>query len=109
MTTRNKEEKLEKYFNKHQDICEEIYKCCTHYNTSVYTLGYVMYKPFKVAYCENCGELHLICNNFLSFLFEHIFSHFWDGCVKLSDVKLVLLQDEKINNKTQGEIINEKI
>jgi hypothetical protein len=109
MAAKTKEEKLEKYFNKHQDICEAIYQCCTHYKTSVYSLGYVLFKPFKIAYCENCGEVHLICNNFLSFLFEHVFSYFWDGCVKLSDVKFVLLQGEKINNITQGEIINEKI
>ena len=51
-----KDKVFKKNFKIKQTVCDEMYQCCTHYNTSRYTLGYVMYKPFRVAYCENCEE-----------------------------------------------------
>lgn len=56
-------------------------KCCTHYNTDEYKNGYVMFKPFKAKICQNCGEVHLVCNKFYAFLFQWFFSLFWNGAV----------------------------
>ncbi|MBQ2884894.1 MAG: hypothetical protein IJE43_14140 [Alphaproteobacteria bacterium] len=97
-----KDKVFKKNFKIKQKVCDEMYQCCTHYNTSRYTLGYAMYKPFRVAYCENCEEVHLICNGFLSFIFEHILSHFWDGTVYLSNVTLTLLKQEEVAKLVEG-------
>ena len=98
---------FKKNFKIKQKVCDEMYQCCTHYNTNRYNLGYVMYKPFRVAYCENCGDVHLICNKFLSFVFEHILSHFWDGAVYLSNTTLTLLKPDdelvKLINNSKGD------
>lgn len=77
-----------------KEIIEEIYGCCTHYSATSYTLGYAMYKPFKIACCDNCGDVHLVCNKFLAFIFEHILSHFWDGSIYLSDEKIIIEEDK---------------
>ena len=56
-------------------------KCCTHYKTDKYSDGYVMFSPFKIKVCENCGETHLVCNWFLQVLFAYFLSWFWDGTI----------------------------
>lgn len=70
---------------KRQKIADLISGCCTHYNTDKYKFGYIMAKPFKVAYCENCGEVRMIYNNFWGWIFETFFARFWTGKVFLED------------------------
>lgn len=55
------------------------YDCCTHYNSKDYDYGYVQLKCFKIAVCRNCGETQLTCNPLLAFIWEVVFSHFWNG------------------------------
>jgi len=55
--------------------------CCTHYDSSDYSVGYVMLPIFKVKICENCGDVTMICNSILQRVFALLFLPFWHGKV----------------------------
>lgn len=58
--------------------------CCTHYNgTGEYDEGYVILPVFRVAVCHDCGEVTMICNGFLGWIFQTLFAPFWTGKVIL--------------------------
>lgn len=57
------------------------YDCCTHYQTDEYDDGYVMFPFFPVKVCRNCGEVIAKFGPVRNFLFDYIFSLFWDGKV----------------------------
>lgn len=47
--------------------------------------GWTMLPCFK---CEVRGEeMRLVCNSFLEWIFEHIFSHFWTGKICITGSK----------------------
>ena len=57
-----------------------LYRCCNHYNGSnEYVLGYAILPIFKIAICKDCGVGILLCNSFLSKIFELFFAPFWTG------------------------------
>lgn len=56
--------------------------CCTHYNSSEYQLGYLIFPVFKAAKCKNCGAIQLICNPFLQKIFKIFFAPFWNKEMK---------------------------
>lgn len=58
------------------------YICC---NNPHYKLAYVPCKPFKAKYCTNCNEVILDCNPIIEWIFEWIFSPFWNGSVYLPE------------------------
>lgn len=60
---------------------ETNYDCCTHYQTDEYDDGYVMFPFFPVKVCRNCGEVIAKFGPVRNFLFDYIFSLFWDGKV----------------------------
>lgn len=60
---------------------ETNYNCCTHYQTDEYDNGYVMFSFFPVKVCRNCGEVIAKFGPVRNFLFDYIFSLFWDGKV----------------------------
>lgn len=45
--------------------------------------GYVMFPCFTVEAKD--GGFQLTCNEFLSWVFEHIFSLFWDGEIVITE------------------------
>lgn len=45
-------------------------------------VGWVVLPCFKIS-VKNDGEISLICGNFASWLFEHIFVYLWTGKVHL--------------------------
>lgn len=59
--------------------------CCTHYHTDKYRPGYVIIPIFRVRMCENCGEIELICSDYLQTIFEIFFAPFWRGNVFIAD------------------------
>lgn len=62
--------------------------CCSHYNgTNKYIEGYVILPCFKVIVCEDCGNVEMVCNDKLTWLFEHIFVYFWTGKVTLKELE----------------------
>ena len=75
---------MKNQFKLNKDIAMDVINCCTHYTSDEYEFGYVMYKPFKILRCKNCETVHLVCNKFWAFIFEHILSYFWDGTVYLT-------------------------
>ena len=62
---------------------ETNYDCCTHYQTDEYDDGYVMFPFFPVKVCRNCGEAIAKFGPVRNFLFDYIFSLFWDGKVHI--------------------------
>lgn len=62
---------------------ETNYNCCTHYQTDEYDNGYVMFSFFPVKVCRNCGEVIAKFGPVRNFLFDYIFSLFWDGKVHI--------------------------
>jgi len=61
-------------------------KCCTHYHSDTYSDGHVILPAFKVKMCDNCGEVHLVCNDFLQAIFEIFLAPFWNGKVFIKDI-----------------------
>lgn len=59
------------------------YDCCTHYQTDEYDDGHVMFPFFSVKVCRNCGEVIAKFGPVRNFLFDYIFSLFWDGKVHI--------------------------
>lgn len=56
----------------------DYYYCCNHYSTNEYLDGYVMWKPIKIKYCKNCGEVQ-ITSRFWGWFFETFLQCFWNG------------------------------
>lgn len=59
-----------------------INNCCARHE---YLDCYVMFKFFPAVICKNCGMVTAIFSSFKNFLFEYIFSLFWDGKIKIID------------------------
>ena len=68
---------IKKYINK---TANEMYTdCCTHYNgTKCYVVGYAILPCFRVALCQDCEDVQVVCNKFFTFLFKLIYP-LWNG------------------------------
>ena len=53
--------------------------CCTHYGEHGCDYGYVILPCFRVAVCRDCGEVTMVCNNVLGWIFAVFFAPFWRG------------------------------
>lgn len=53
--------------------------CCTHYNGGCrYQICYAILPCFKLAICQDCEDVQLVCNKFFTFLFSLIYP-LWNG------------------------------
>ena len=55
--------------------------------------GFVMLPIFTVELKD--GEFEMTCNDFLAWVFEIFFSHFWDGKIHITHIHKELEDNEK--------------